>query len=68
MSLYSDIFNKILDEVDPDIKETMLATDGKYKAFEMLADPANTVLAWQAMRDRKNDNYPNTKKPRAGRE
>ena len=56
MSLYSSMLEKILSEVDPDIRETMLSSDGRYKAYEMLPDPANTILAWQAMRDRKNDN------------
>lgn len=53
MSLYSELIEKILNEVDEDIKEAMLKKDGRNRAFEMIPDPANTILAWQNMRDRK---------------
>lgn len=67
-----EIIEKLLEEVDSDIRELMLAesetirmlppttykitisTLGEYyKRWELLKDPANTILNWQAMRDRK---------------
>ena len=64
MSLYSNIIEQILQEVDPDIRDLMIATDGKYKGYEMLdANAALTILTWQAMRDRKNDNVTIEGKP-----
>lgn len=56
--LYSETIEKILEEVDIDIKEQMLKTekysDGSiYKTYQLLHDPANTILGWQALRDRK---------------
>lgn len=57
MSLYSNIIEQILKEVDPDIRDLMQASDGKYKGYEMLdANAALTILTWQTMRDRRNDN------------
>lgn len=53
MSLYSELIEKILSEVDEDIRESMLKKDGRNKAYEMIPDPANTILAWQNMRDKK---------------
>lgn len=73
MSLYQETIEKILNEVDADIREQMLKIEprttvylnndmtGKrqettynYRAYELLQDPANTILGWQALRDRKN--------------
>jgi hypothetical protein len=53
---YQELIRKILEEVDPDIKEIMLAVgenEPNYENFQLLTDPANTILNWQAMRDRK---------------
>lgn len=54
-----EIIEKLLQEVDEDIRVLMLkeSEQGKYpssfyKNYELLADPANTILLWQAMRDR----------------
>ena len=52
MSIYKDIIEKILSEVDPDIREAMLKTDGQYKAYDMLPDPANAIINWQLMRNK----------------
>lgn len=55
MSLYQETIEKILNEVDTDIREQMLKIEpNNYKAYELLQDPANTILGWQALRDRKN--------------
>lgn len=58
---YEQIIEKILDEVDEDIKEQMLKTyhssDGLiFPTYYLLQDPANTILGWQALRDRKKTN------------
>lgn len=52
-----EIINKILDEVDPDIRDVMLRIEecnGKreYRNWELLHDPANAILNWQSLRDR----------------
>lgn len=61
MSLYQEIIEKILQEVDPDIRELMLKEskacgekDRLYKGYELLSDAGNVILNWQALRDRKN--------------
>ena len=58
-----DVIEKLLNEVDPDIKDFMMteqpvdrslypnATRGYY-AYELLTDPFNAILRWQEMRDR----------------
>lgn len=64
MSLYSNIIDKILEEVDPDIRELMQSSDGKYKAVEMLGENAAlTILTWQTLRDRKKDDIIITHEP-----
>lgn len=52
MSIRTTII-KLLDEVDADIKEELLTLDGEYEKWQLLPDPANTILAWQYMRDYK---------------
>jgi hypothetical protein len=52
MGIYQDIIEKILQEVDEDIKTAMLKSDGKYKAYEMIPDPANAIINWQIMRNK----------------
>lgn len=47
---------KLLDEVDEDIKNELLLREGRLNEFEkweLLPDPANTILNWQSMRDHK---------------
>ncbi len=43
---------KILDEVDPDIKEWMLSTEttSKEPRWALFPDPARTAIDWQRMR------------------
>lgn len=58
MGLYNEIIEKILnEEVDSDIKEIMLRQEVRqnviYKGYELLVDPANTILQWQLLRDNK---------------
>lgn len=47
------IIDKILKEVDPDIRELMLMEHNGYAHWQLLVDPCNTILNWQFMRDRK---------------
>lgn len=51
---YRNLIMKILDEVDADIKVEMLMT-GEWgdEAWTLLPNPAQTILEWQALRDRK---------------
>lgn len=69
MKTYSAIIEKILEEVDADIREQMLADSGQtvltygiegdttpkryYKMYELLHSPIQDILGWQALRDRK---------------
>ena len=55
------IIEKLLEEVDPDIKEIMLCDSNVYSAngvwykyWELVGSPLLIVLEWQALRDRKN--------------
>lgn len=49
--MVKDLIEKLLTEVDPDIRETMLAVNEKNEAtWEWLPDAANTILRWQEMR------------------
>ena len=56
MNLYKEIIEKILSEVDPDIRELMLKEEVRqqavYKGYDMLPDPANTILQWQSLRNK----------------
>jgi hypothetical protein len=64
MTKYDEIIEKILEEVDVDIRESMLKDSKQqklhsfknYKVYHLLPDPANTILGWQALRDRKKQN------------
>lgn len=47
---------KLLGEVDDDIREEMLTVDGDCEKWQLLPDPANTILGWQYMRDYKGTN------------
>lgn len=51
-----EILDAILSECDDDIKEIMLKEQtvggDTYQQWSLLRDPANTILLWQAMRDR----------------
>lgn len=49
------IIERLLKEVDPDIREAMLEKEERYgtPAWASLHDPTGTILAWQALRDRK---------------
>lgn len=66
MSLSQEIIEKILQEVDPDIREIMMREEKEryplfgrdsatYKGYQLLPDPANTILGWQAMRTAKKE-------------
>lgn len=60
-----EIIEKLLDEVDADIKELMLADEvipegslrstfiETLKNYQLLPDPTGTILMWQELRDRK---------------
>ncbi|MBL0320511.1 MAG: hypothetical protein IPP74_14645 [Alphaproteobacteria bacterium] len=55
-----DIIEKLLEEVDADIKELMLSVDENiggqdYFKWQLLSDPINAIINWQALRDRKHD-------------
>jgi len=51
---YRNLIMKILDEVDPDIKiEMRMLGQWGDEAWTLLPDPANTILRWQELRDRK---------------
>lgn len=51
---YRDLIMKILDEVDPDIKiEMLMLGEWGNEAWTLLPDPAQTILRWQELRDRK---------------
>lgn len=54
MTLQNEIIEKILSEVDPDIRDILLKTETRqnvvYKGYELLDNPANTILNWQLMR------------------
>lgn len=53
------VIEKLLDEVDPDIKEAMLTKGfNGFSNWELLVDPTNTILLWQELRDRKLMNHP----------
>ena len=57
--LWKVIIEKLLDEVDSDIKEVMLKeTEGSYpsKAYELFSDAPNFIIRWQELRDRQNVN------------
>lgn len=67
---YQKTIEKILEDVDLEIRECMLEDTGQlipifdgdetprrnYKAYELLPDPANTILMWQDLKDRKKKN------------
>jgi hypothetical protein len=47
------LIHTLLREVDRDIRKAMLEKDEDgYEAWEHLPDATNTILAWQAMRER----------------
>ena len=52
---YTEAIEKILDEVDVDIKNAMMKWDEKENlpTWQFFTDPANTILGWQFLRDRK---------------
>jgi hypothetical protein len=60
MSLHHTIIEAILKECDPDIQELMMkqedfrggAVPTKYYGYELIDNPATTILAWQALRER----------------
>ena len=60
MRLQQEIIEKILDEVDPDIKEIMLRTETiqqvPCKGYDLIPDASNTILSWQLLRDNKHGN------------
>jgi len=55
MKLHNEIVEKLLQEVDEDIRELMLKPNRntEYKGYHLLPDPTNTILSWQYMRDYK---------------
>lgn len=62
MKLYQEIIEKLLEEVDSDIKEIMMkkepiggSEEYFYKGYQLLPDPANTILGWQAIRGKKKE-------------
>lgn len=55
MTPFTEIMDKILAEVDNDIREAFMKSDGHGPAYGFMHDPANVALAWQSMRDRKRD-------------
>lgn len=69
MSLYKEIHEKLLDEVDEDIRDIMTKPEttyydfpeckkiaNVYQGFELIDNPAETILLWQSLRDRKKQN------------
>lgn len=55
-NMFKDMVEKLLEEVDPDISELMLSQEREgceEKNWQMLADPVQTILRWQELRDRK---------------
>lgn len=59
MNPYKEIIEKILLEVDDDIRELMMKESNQldrenkpYKGYDFLQDPVNTILRWQELRDR----------------
>ena len=49
-----ELINKLLEEVDIDIKSAMIEENERgEKAWEWLQNPALTILEWQKLRDRK---------------
>lgn len=63
-----EVLKKILKDVDPDIRDSLMEKHGQYHAWELLKDPALTALMWQMVRDNKpiivNDNTEQHKHPR----
>lgn len=61
MTLHEEIIKKILNEVDPDIKEMMLKEETRqgltYKGYELFEHPALTILQWQIVRNSKIEIY-----------
>jgi len=50
------LVNKILEEVDADIKDAMTHADlNGYKMWELCQNPTLTILEWQKLRDRKRE-------------
>jgi hypothetical protein len=51
--LYAKIIEKVLEDVDPDIREVMLKyQEGtNYQGFELLPDPLTAILKWQELRN-----------------
>lgn len=49
---------RILEDVDSDIKESMLEPNGKYQNCDYLQDAALTALMWQLVRNAKKTNEP----------
>lgn len=52
------LIEKLLSEVDEDIKDAMSQIEPHnqkfgYRNWEVLRDPANTILNWQLLRDRR---------------
>lgn len=46
-----EIIDKLLEEVDPDIKELMNKEAGGWCYWALLPNPTGTILEWQAMRE-----------------
>ncbi len=50
-----ELIEKLLEEVDPDIREIMLRVSNEgYEYWTTLKDAPNTILQWQSLRDRRN--------------
>jgi len=47
------IILKILEDVDEDIKQMMLEQDNSGETWQLLADPAGTIIALQRLRNEK---------------
>ncbi len=53
--MLKDLVEKLLDEVDSDMKEVMMADEREGmdgKNWQMLVDPMMTILKWQELRDK----------------
>jgi hypothetical protein len=50
----NDLIEKLLNEVDPDIKEEMMKESSSGdKVWEWLQNPALTIIEWQRLRNEK---------------
>jgi hypothetical protein len=49
---YFSIIEKLLNEVDDDIKEIFLKEEYVYKGYQLIDNPCLVILQWQGLRDK----------------